>query len=177
MLLSLNCNGVVVVVVANGEFGSSDHCLQASDQFSEAGLWLIMEQCENGQINERLSYGATYRVGEKKVPPILVVPQPRNCRGDTVNSLRTRQLAAVIAEASDSLGAHSTAVAVEKKPVVAGHFFQTESQKQVNPDPDRAAKGSGRVATMSSLSHNHLNFCLHNQILAGSSGQGQAVID
>ena len=122
-----------------------------------------MGQCDNGQINERLSYRATYRVGEKKVPPMLVVPQPRNCRGDTVNSLRTRQLAAVIAEASDSLGAHSTAVAVEKKPVVAGHFFQTEVEKQVNPDPDMAPKGSGMVATMGSLSHSHLSCCLRNR--------------
>ena len=104
---------------------------------------------------------------------MLVVPQPRNCRGDTVNSLRTRQLAAVIANAYDSIRAHSKAAAVENKPVVAGHFFQTECQKQANPDPDRAAKGSGRVATMSSLSHSHFNFCLHNQILAGTVVKGK----
>ena len=82
---------------------------------------------------------------------MLVVPQPRNCRGDTVNSLRTRQLAAVIAKAYDSIGAHSKAVAVENKPVVAGHFFQTESQKQVNPDPDRTAKGSDTMASFKFL--------------------------
>ena len=44
---------------------------------------------------------------------------------------------------------------MEKKPVVAGHFFQTESQKQVNPDPDRTAKGSDTMATMSSLINYH----------------------
>ena len=72
--------------------------------------------------------------------------------GDTVNSLRTRQLAAVIANAYyDSIGAHSKAVAVENKPVVAGHFFQTESQKQVNPDPDRTAKGSDTMASFKFL--------------------------
>ena len=46
---------------------------------------------------------------------------------------------------------HSAAVAVEKKPAVAGYFFQTDSQKQVNPDPDRTAKGSDTMASFKFL--------------------------
>ena len=46
---------------------------------------------------------------------------------------------------------NSPAVAVEKKPAVAGHFFQTDSQKQVNPDPDRTAKGSDTMASFKFL--------------------------
>ena len=44
---------------------------------------------------------------------------------------------------------------MEKKPAVAGHFFQTDSQKQVNPDPDRTAKGSDTMATNYEQSNYH----------------------
>ena len=108
-----------------------------------------MEQCDK------------YRLHKKKVPPMLVVPHPKNRGGDPVKSLRTMQLTAIIVEGYDPIEANSNAVAVEDKPVVAGQsvFFQTEFEKQVSPDPDVAAKGSGMVATMGSLSHSHLNCC------------------
>ena len=102
---------------------------------------------------------------------MLVVPHPKNRGGDPVKSLRTMQLTAIIVEGYDPIEANSNAVAVEDKPVVAGQsvFFQTEFEKQVSPDPDMAAKGSGMVATMGSLSHSHLNCCLRN-ILCGKKG-------
>ena len=134
-----------------------------------------MEQCDNGQIKKSLALRAKYRVYKRKVPPMLVVPHPKNRGGDPVKSLRTMQLTAVIVDGYDSIEANSNAIAVEDKPAVAEEnkpavfFFQTEFEKQVNPDPDMAAKGSGMVATMGSLSHSHLNCCLRN-ILCGKRG-------
>ena len=119
----------------------------------------MVEKCDNGIIKHSLALRAKYRLRKTRVPPMLVVPHPKNRGGDAVKSLRTMQLTASIAEGYDTIEANSNAVAVEDKPpVVAGtntFVFQSAFEKQVLPDPDMAAKGVGIMATMGSLSHSH----------------------
>ena len=133
----------------------------------------MVEKCDNGIIKHSLALRAKYRLRKTRVPPMLVVPHPKNRGGDAVKSLRTMQLTASIAEGYDTIEANSNAVAVEDKPpVVAGtntFFFQSAFEKQVIPDPDMAAKGVGIMATMGSLSHSHLN-CINRNILCGKRG-------
>ena len=133
----------------------------------------MVEKCHNGIIKHSLCLRAKYRLRKTRVPPMLVVPHPKNRGGDAVKSLRTMQLTASIAEGYDTIEANSNAVAVEDRPpVVAGtntFYFQSEFEKQVVPDPDMAAKGAGIMATMGSLSHSHLN-CVNRNIVCGKRG-------
>ena len=132
----------------------------------------MAEKCDSGQIRLSLVFRAKYRIGKRKVHPMLVVPHPKNRGGDSVKSLRTMQLTAVIVDGYDSIEANSNAAAVEDKPVVAGNntfLFQSKFAQQVLPDPDMAAKSLGMVATMGSLSHSHLN-CTNRNIVCGKRG-------
>ena len=57
-----------------------------------------MDKVDTGKIKLSLVYRAKYRVGKFHVPPLLVVPHPKNRGGDPVKSLRTMQLTATIIE-------------------------------------------------------------------------------
>ena len=110
------------------------------------------------KIKISLYYRAKYRISKTIVYPPLVVPHPRRC-GGTVTSLRTMQLTASIINKYDSIEANNNAVAVEDNPWWRGHF-QREFAKTVKLDPDVAEQQRDMVATLGSLSHSHLNYCM-----------------
>ena len=76
------------------------------------------------KIKQSIAFRAKYRLDPKNLqmmPPLLVVPHPKNRGGDPVKSLRTMQLNATMAVVGfDPKIANCNAVAVEDKPAVAG---------------------------------------------------------
>ena len=135
-----------------------------------------MEQCDNGKIKVSLCYRAKYKLFRKKVPPMLVVPHPKNRGGDPVKSLRTQQIIYdIFKDGYDPVDANSNGVIVEVKPAAAGgsnEVMQDNFARKVGIDPDMALHNKlGEPAIFGSLSHSHLNCCFRN-ILGNKQGRG-----
>ena len=118
-------------------------------------------------IKQSICLRAKYKVGyKKKIPPLLLVPHPKNRGGDAVKSLRTMQLNGEIAsEGYDPLEANNNGVAVQEKPAVAGGSgtrFQEDFEHKLRADPDMLASGEHIVAIAGTLSHSHLNCAMRN---------------